>query len=275
MELSTLHQLLIKSSAYRDWKKRNSSKAQKYEAFVSAVLRGENPTPPFLNEAFGDFLIGYASAYLSVSETPEAEPTPTVGLSYPKDPMNLFSRDGGLQPVEIASGRGMELQGWRCELKSAGLSRVHWSASRKVGAAFRIGATVTFGDAFRGVIMRFENYNDQNTNLHQLELARFRDGLWYVVQGLYKSTFLSTDQYNILFGGLVIPQYATVELRGKLSNVHGEALTELLINGVVVGTSDRANWATSVEQIQRQRFGVVEGDNSGATVVEIFNPYFV
>jgi hypothetical protein len=265
MNIQTTFDLLTGSSEYKSWARKNAAARMALETYWLKLIRGEAVTMPTISNRFGAALAGMVSLFPPVPPAPdpepEPEPEPVTGLSYPTNSMKTYVQGSAKLPV--ASG-----DTWKCETTGDGLSRVHWDLdgtpyAKRIGFDFSISCKLDYSSNFRGVAMRIENYNSNNSNLNQLELARFSDGMWYVVQALYRS---SSDKYNQIISKINIPNGARVELRGTLSNVDGQAVTTLFVNGVDQGTTTRHNIEQDVNII-RARFGVVDTSQAGIVSV--------
>jgi len=259
---------LISSVEYKSWKKRNRSLAGSYETYVNNILAGGNPSFSYTANVFAHSLFLYASGYLDeIIISPPPDDTIKT-LSFPQNSMETYYQNGGFPPYFI------DADTWIGETNGSGLSRVHWIVSKSVGESFAMGGIINYADSFRGVIMRLENYNSQMVNLNQLELVRFKDGKFYVTQGLYNPSS-GSPEYNIIIDGIDIPQNSSVELSGTLSTKDGYALTTLKVGGITVGVSTRKNWSMDSEYAQRARYLIVEGSQIvGACKVSVKGAWY-
>jgi hypothetical protein len=254
MDIQLTYDLLTATSEYRGWRKRNAQTAFILESYWLKLARGEAAVMPTISNPFAKALAGMVSLFPPVP--PPVEPEPTEGLVYPTNDMSTHFERGGLAPVPAGDV-------WRCETTGSGLSRLHWVVQKNEGDTFALSCNLGYSADFRGVVMRLENYNADMTNLNQLELARYSDGMWYVVQALYRS---STEVYRQILSKFSIPQGARVELKGRLSTIEGGAVTELYINGALAGKTNLRNMQQPVT-LSRARYGIVDTGQAGVVTV--------
>lgn len=81
--LRAAHQLRLEADLYARWKRSNPGEASKYEAFVTAILAGQNPAPPTLATATGRWLTGMAGMALPEASTPPPLPPTPPATSGP------------------------------------------------------------------------------------------------------------------------------------------------------------------------------------------------
>lgn len=68
-ELKLAHAKMKTGSLYQSWLKSNPSEANKFDAYVNGLIAGNNPSPPVLNTATGQGLVGYVDSGFKSNST--------------------------------------------------------------------------------------------------------------------------------------------------------------------------------------------------------------
>jgi hypothetical protein len=201
-----------------------------------------------------------------IGAAPPPPPPPAPGLPvathrYPPDMLGTHKSDNGLWPVfDMAAGKMI------CESTGApGVSRGHYVKLKKIGEPLFIRGRMWYPPKFRGTAIRVETTALPEANQHRLELDRWPDSQnvyhWHVVRNRNKSDDPNLNEHETILGPFLdaqIPVGAHVEIRGVLSPVDGQALTVLLVNGLLLDSTIEHNWP-GLRDAERYRWGIVEG----------------
>lgn len=267
------YNIMLADSEYITWKINNPSAALLYETYVTQLLLGNSPSKP---KTKNGKCLGLVQAARITSITPEdviiVPPPQTYQFSFPENPMTFYNSGGGKYPIVTPDGSGIVFEATYGASNT--ISRAHWSDSgKKVGDKFSLIGRVAYDSGVYGVVFRVENFkllNGTNRDMNQLGLTRYKnDGKWYVTFELFKPIDSTKYQYVTLLSGMDIPNGSMVEFRGILGDVDGQALTEVLVNGALVGSSTKHNWAMADQLIDRIRVGIVDGTNTNAGKVTV------